>query len=593
MLNRWFNKLLQPRKLRATDVLDERIRLESTSTAIGAIGVMLIAGIMYLLYPRDMPQAAYIGIWLDVQLLAGVVWLSFMVWHAHFRSPFTRQLWPYFSTVICSFYGFVWGAGWVFFVGTVDINHAQAAVIFTITLGGVFTGGILATIFHLPSLLSFTLCSLMPALISTFINESIFHAWFGVALVVYMLACTAFALNLNAFLMDTLEQREDKALLAQQLAIEKQRVEQVSQDKTRFLAAASHDLRQPLQALQFFQQSLSTAITQGRVVEQQRILDNMEASISALTSLLNTMLDISRLDAGTLPIQRQVFPLNNLFRRIYQQYESIASEAGLALRYIETCVQVESDPTHLERMLRNLVENAIKHMGRQGRILLGGRRCGGLLRIEVWDNGIGIPVHEQDAIFHEFYQLHNPERKRSRGFGLGLAIIKRTAAALGHNVRLRSQPGKGSVFSITVPIAAPPTTLPHTTNFPASTVTGDKPHGKILVIEDDETVLESLRTLLGLWGYTVIATNAPQPEEIASQYPDIAFIISDYQLSSGLNGVEVIQQIRQAAQWNIPALLITGNTSPLLAKELEKLGIPVSYKPINPQLFNKFIKNYN
>lgn len=592
MLTTWLKRLLlhPRRKLSAADVLDERIRHESISTAIGASGVMLIALFVYLIFPKDAPQAHYISGWLLLQLVVGVFWLGFIAQHAQHRTPRTRRWWPYLSTIVCSFYGFMWGAGWVLFVGNTDSTHVQLAVMFSIILCGMFTGGVFATIFHLPSLLSFTLCSLMPPLISSFINTGMFYIWFGAGSVIYMIATTAFALNLHTFLMDTLEQREEKALLAQQLAEEKQRVEQISHDKTRFLAAASHDLRQPLQALHFFQQSLEVLIEQGNVTEQQRILGNMKTSITALNGLLNAMLDISRLDAGTLPIQRQIFPLNTLFKRLYQQYEPIAAEAGLTLRYVDTSLHVESDPTQLERILRNLVENAIKHMGKQGRILLGGRRQGKRLRIEVWDNGVGIPLQEQDSIFREFYQLHNPERKRSRGVGLGLSIIKRIAAALEHDIGLQSRPGKGCVFSVTVPIASAPTERVPSISRSIQT---DLPHGKVLLVEDDEDVLESLHTLLNLWGYTTITTSSPKPDTLMAQHPDIAFIISDYQLGSGINGVEVIQHIRQATGKDIPALLITGNTSPLLAEELEQLSIPVSYKPINPLKLKQFMKICN
>ena len=592
MLKSWFVNILQPRKLNVAAVLDERIRLESISTAIGAIGVMIIAVVMYLIFPNDMPQASYIGIWLSAQLIAGFAWLGFMVWYMRYHSLGARYLWPYLSSLICSFYGFIWGAGWVFFVGKADIAHAQAAVIFTIILGGVFTGGVLATIFHLPSLLSFTFCSLFPPLVSTLVNDGIFHIWFGLSLVIYMLASTAFALNLHTFLLDTLEQREDKALLAKQLEIEKQRVEQTSQEKTRFLAAVSHDLRQPLQALQFFQQSLESVIAQGNNIEQQRILDGMAVAIDALNGLLNAMLDISHLETGILPFHSQAIPLSKLFRRVYQQYEPIASEMGISLRYVDTHLYIESDPTHLERILRNLIENAIKHMGKEGKVLLGIRRKKQFLNIEVWDNGVGIPLEQQESIFQEFYQIHNIERKRSQGFGLGLAIVKRTAAALGHEIGLRSYLGKGSVFSIKVPIAES-NTLKIETITPCYPPITDKEKGKILIIEDDETVLDSLRTLLTLEGHTVIATTIPDPLTLIDQHPDIKFIISDYQLSSGVNGVDIIQKMRKIVGYDIPALLITGNTSPLLAEELEKLSIPVSYKPINPFLLKNFIKIYN
>jgi signal transduction histidine kinase len=566
-------------------VLSERIRLESISTAIGAIGVMAITFVMFLIFPEDIPQARYMGEWLAAQLIVGVFWLGFIAHHIKWNTPRTRILWPYLSTLVCSFFGFAWGAGWVFFIGEADLSHAQAAVIFTIILGGVFTGGVLATIFHLPSLLSFTLCSLLPPLISTFIHQSIFHLWFGVSIVVYMLACAAFALNLHSFLMETLEQREEKAWLAKQLEIEKKRVEQASHEKTRFLAAVSHDLRQPLQALQFFQHSLTELIhTEG---QERQILTNMGASITALNGLLNAMLDVAQLDSGKHPVQRQTFALNTLFQRIHQQCAPLAAEHGLTLRYVRTCQFVHSDPMLLERIIQNLVHNAIKHMGQHGRIVLGARKQGDFLRIEVHDNGVGIPAEEQAAIFREFYQLHNPERKRSQGVGLGLAIVKRLLGALGHDLSLASQPDKGCRFAISVPLAAAPEANP-TVSIPVPTQKTPH-HHHILIAEDDAQVLESLQTLLALWGHTSIASSNPDPAILSAKHPDITFIISDYQLRQDLDGIALIQELRRLAGWEIPALLITGNTSPVLAEEWERLSIPVSYKPIKPSELKKWL----
>lgn len=580
-------RLFSARQLRAEDVLNERIRLESISTAIGAIGVMAIASVMYLIFPRDLGNTEYLGGWVVAQLVVGCCWLAFIYKHKQQATPLTLQLWPYCSTLVCSFYGLMWGSGWVFFVSDTDAVHIKAAVIFTIVLGGVFTGGVLATLFHLPSLLSFTLCSMLPPLFSSFINSGVFHIWFGLTLCVYMLACAAFALNLHSFLLETLEQREEKQCLAEQLAEEKQRVEQISKDKTRFLASASHDLRQPLQALQFFHQALKD--TPNQPLAAQPIMDGMEASLSALKGLLNAMLDVAQLDEGRQSIHPQVFSLNRLFCRIHQQYEPLAAEAGLAFYYAPTKISVYSDPLLVERIVQNLVHNAIRHMGGQGRILLGVRRQGRQVRIEVRDSGLGIPSHEQDAIFREFYQLYNPERKRNQGLGLGLSIVKRLADLLEQDLTLWSEKGRGCIFGLSLELAAP---SPKLDSLTSSTPTLQlKTLGKILLIEDDEQVLASLKAVLNLWGYVVITSSNPDPIMLIAEHPDIYFIISDYQLGSGQDGIQIIQQLRQISERPIPALLITGNTSPELVAQLKELDIPVSYKPIDPLQVKKLIIN--
>ncbi|WP_298608133.1 ATP-binding protein [uncultured Thiothrix sp.] len=568
-------------QLKAEDVLSERIRLESISTAIGASGVMAIACVMYFIFPDDLVHGDYLGLWLVAQLVVGTIWLAFIYKHKQQATPITLKLWPYCSTIVCSFYGLIWGAGWVFFISDTNAYQIKAAVIFTITLGGVFTGGVLATLFHLPSLLSFTLCSLLPPLISSFIHAGIFHNWFGLSLCVYMLACAAFALNLHRFLLETLEQREDKKRLAQQLEEEKQRVERISQDKTRFLAAASHDLRQPLQALQFFHQALKD--TPNQALETQPFIAGMETSLSALKSLLNGMLDIAQLDEGQQSVHKQVFPLNALFRRIHQQYEPLAAEAGIEFYYKSNHYWVESDPLLIERIIQNLVHNAIKHMGKTGRILLGVKRHQNNICIQVRDNGIGIPRAEQEAIFKEFYQLHNPARQRSQGVGLGLSIVKRLSQLLGHNLSLWSQEDQGCIFKLDVPLVANSViNLNATKNPAASNAACAKMKGKILVIEDDEQVLEALNLLLQLWGYEVVITANPEPQTLMNEHASFDFIISDYQLGSTKTGIDIIQQLRLLSQHPIPALLLTGNTSPALLEQLQEIDIAVSYKPINP-----------
>lgn len=590
-MRHWLLKLLLPqRTLRADDVLDERIRLESVSTAIGAIGVMAITFVMYLIFPSDLPQATNIGKWLGVQLCVGFGWLAFIAYHLNRGNTLSRRLWPYLSTIVCSFYGFAWGAGWVYFASSADMldtAHTQAAVIFTIILGGVFTGGVLATIFHLPSLVSFMLCSLLPPLVSTFVHEGIFHLWFGISLVVYMLACTAFAVNLHTFLMETLEQREEKSWLAKQLNVEKQRAEQASHDKTRFLAAASHDLRQPLQALQFFQQALEEILQPAHVPNAQLILERMKASTLALDSLLNSLLDISKLDAGIQEINREIFPLNAILSRVYQQYAPIAEEEGIVFHYVPTKVYVNTDPLQLERIIQNFIVNAIKHMGGHGRILLGVRRRGEYVRIEVWDNGVGIPETEQENIFHEFYQINNPERNRNKGLGMGLSIVQRLATLLRHEVTVHSWYSRGSVFSVAVPHATPPAA---STNI----ILSSEEHtlntkGTILVVEDDTNVVDSLCTVLSVWGYRAIISDGTTIAEIINQNLNLRFIISDYQLNEGRTGLDVIQQVREMTGKTIPAVIITGNTSPELHEALVASDIPVSYKPINPILLKKMI----
>lgn len=580
--------LKKRRTITDTDVLDERIKLESKSTAIGASGVMLAALVVYLVMPLTIEHANYLFSWLILQWFFGVIWLFFIAYHNVYKTAFTQKIWPLVSSTICSFYGFMWGAGWVFFISSINKENLHTALIFTIILSGVFSGGLLATIFNLVSLIAFMLFSLLPPFLYSLLNnDGLFNAWFSVSIIIYMLACTAFALNLHNFLLDTLEQREEKAKLLALLAIEKQKVERISLDKTHFLASASHDLRQPLQALTIYHEIMREQIKTSNKIENE-ILLKAESSIIALSTMLNAMLDISQLDAGNLKLTQKDFKLNEVFRHIYTDCQPLAVKNNIYLKVLETNFIVFSDPILITRIIRNLVENAIKHLGRPGKVLLGARRKGNTVSIEVLDTGIGIPLAKQKEIFKEFVQVNNSERKRSQGLGLGLFIVKRLIAELNSSIDLVSEPNKGTVFKFRIPIGKKTSELKNLQQVLHNTEV-DNSLSKILLIEDDPDVMDSLNSLLTIWGYDVTALFNPKIYDILNNLENFKLIISDYQLNEQLNGIKVIEIIRERLNLFIPAIIITGNTNPIILKKFKKHNIQYLYKPIEPLYLKKIL----
>lgn len=579
------------RTITAVDILDERINLESKSTAIGASGVMLAALVVYLFIPAKIAHANYLLSWLILQWFFGVTWLFFIYYHQTYKKEFTRKIWSLASSIICSFYGFMWGAGWVFFISSVNRDNLQAALIFTIILSGVFSGGLLATIFNLSSLISFTLCSLIPPFIHSLLNNNAgeFNLWFSTSIIIYMLACTAFSLNLHNFLLDTLEQREEKAKLLALLDIEKQKVEQISLDKTRFLASASHDLRQPLQALAIYHEIMQEQIKTSNKIDYETLL-KIESSIIALNTMLNAMLDISQLDSGKCKPAKKDFKLNDIFKHIYSDCYPLALKNNIHLKVLDTNFIVFSDPVLITRIIRNLVENAIKHMGRKGKILLGARRKGNNISIEVLDTGIGIPLNKQKDIFKEFVQINNPERKRNQGLGLGLFIVKRLTEELNTSIELVSSPNQGSIFRFQIPLGK---NLDNThANQHNTHYTEEKNNtSKILLIEDDPDVLDSLNSLLTIWGYNVTALFNPKIYDILTNIDNFNIIISDYQLNDQLNGIKAISIIRERLNLPISAIIITGNTNPRLIEKLKKYNIQYLYKPIEPLHLKKMLND--
>lgn len=351
-----------------------------------------------------------------------------------------------------------------------------------------------------------------------------------------------------------------------------------NQAKTRFLAAASHDLRQPMHALGMFISQLRDMIS---FPEARRIVDHAELSVAAMESLLNALLDISKLDAGILTPKFEDFPVAVLLGRMENSFGPSARAKGLSFRVMPCSAWVHSDPVLLERILMNLVSNAMRYTERGG-IVIGCRRRGERLRIEVWDSGSGIPQDKQREIFQEFFQLANPERDRTKGLGLGLAIVERLARLLNHRLDLASMPGKGSVFAIEAPRVEGGLATDAAPAMQASPSALDNVF--VLVVDDEAMVREGMRGLLTGWGCHVV-TAASGEEALArleehERIPDL--IISDYRLPDNETGIEAIQRIQASLPVEIPAVLISGDTAPERLTEAKASGYHLLHKPVQP-----------
>ena len=332
--------------------------------------------------------------------------------------------------------------------------------------------------------------------------------------------------------------------------------EQANLGKTQFLAAASHDLRQPLQTLSLLQGILAKRIQDPA---DAKLVAKFEETLGAMSGMLNTLLDINQLEAGTVRPGIVEFQIGALLDRLNTEFAYHATAKDLSWRVVSSTLQVRSDPRLLEQMLRNLLSNAVKYTER-GKVLLGCRRRGDMLRIEVWDTGIGIPADQHKAIFEEFRQLHNAARERSRGFGLGLSIVQRIGDLLGNPVNVRSWPGSGSVFTVEVPLGnneRPQERAEATTDTVPSLT------GAILIIEDDPAVRDVLEILFEGEGYQTIALGSTiEALALAARgtlHPDV--IVADYNLPGDLTGAEVIKRLRLSLGSEIPAIILTGDIS--------------------------------
>lgn len=385
---------------------------------------------------------------------------------------------------------------------------------------------------------------------------------------------------------DELEQRV--ALATSELRAKKEEAETATRAKSRFLAAASHDLRQPIHALGMFVARLAQ-LPHDR--ETRHLIGNLEASVRAMQDLLDALLDISRLDADAVRVQLQPVPLAPLFDQLRGALQPVASEKGLRLRLRGSEVWVQSDPTLLHRVLLNLVSNALRYTGNGG-VLVGCRRSrgGSHLMIEVWDTGVGIaPEHQQD-IFREFYQIGNPERDRSKGLGLGLNIVDRTARLLGHPLQLCSVPGRGTRFRIELPLAQPgdlQSLLVAADPLPVDDVRGLR----ILVIEDDRQSAQALRGLLDSWGCVVAVVEGLQGALTVVDggfVPDL--VLSDFRLRAGESGMQTLEHLRTTLVRALPACLMSGDTDPELIQSCREAGLPLLHKPVRPAKLRTLIR---
>jgi Na+/proline symporter/CheY-like chemotaxis protein len=380
----------------------------------------------------------------------------------------------------------------------------------------------------------------------------------------------------------TLEKRvrdrtEELTRLNSELALAKSTAEDANISKTRFLAAASHDILQPLNAARLYVTSLVERQSGG---EDSRLVENIDDSLEAIEEILGALLDISRLDAGAMTPSISSFKIGDLMRSLEIEFAPSARAKGLELSFVPCSLPVKSDRSLLRRLLQNFISNAIKYTP-QGRVLVGCRRHGQSLKICVYDTGVGIPIVKRGEIFKEFHRLEQGARI-ARGLGLGLSIVERLARVLNHGIAIDANPAGGSVFSVTVPTAK---AINHTAAVTSATPLSRTPMSGALIvcIENDAAILDGMRTLLTAWDAEVIAVSDPEAaiEAIEAAGGRVTGLLVDYHLDRG-NGVAAIRDIRRRFGENIPAILITADRSPHVRAAAREETIAVLNKPVKP-----------
>lgn len=388
---------------------------------------------------------------------------------------------------------------------------------------------------------------------------------------------TAELTQLNGQLVSEIEVRKQAEV---HLRDAKREAEDANLSKTKFLAAVSHDLLQPLNAARLFTGSLAE---QADAVQSLKLVKNISNSLDDVENLLGTLVDISKLDAGVIKADVSVFAAQHLLDNLAVEYQQVAKSVGLQLDFVCSSVLIKTDIHLLARILRNFLSNAIRYT-ESGRVLLGCRRRGDSVSIEVWDTGIGIAEDKQEEIFQEFKRGDGQRLKQDRGLGLGLAIVDKITRILGHPIRVSSQLGKGSMFAVSVPLAGV-----HELQRPAvvdvPSYHQDHLEGvRVWVIDNDPAICLAMRTLLESWGCWV--TTALSEEDLGEQVGNfempVDLLIVDYHLDHDVNGVDVVVNIHQQRPTPIPTLMITANYSNELKQQMRALGHTLMHKPVKP-----------
>ncbi len=361
--------------------------------------------------------------------------------------------------------------------------------------------------------------------------------------------------------------------------------------KSRFLAVASHDLRQPLQALSLLQGLLAKLVETDRA---KALVSRLDETLAAMAGMLNTLLDINQIEAGTLKVEKIVFPVNDILERLKAEFSYQAKAQGLELIKVRSTLWVDSDPRLLEQMIRNMLGNALKYTKR-GRVLFGCRRSRDTVRIEIWDTGMGIPESQLGAIFDEYHQIDNVAPERSRGLGLGLSIVKRLGDLLGHTVGVRSRPGRGSVFSIDVGRPRNGALRLGDGRVPLA-VSRHPTHrlGSILVVDDDPDIRDLLQQLLEAEGHTVVAAvDGLEAMELLTHrvvQPDI--VLSDFNLPGGMNGLELATQARGALHRQVAVAILTGDISSGTLRDIAHQSCVHLSKPVKLHELTRLVQTF-
>jgi len=468
------------------------------------------------------------------------------------------KLWAARWTGLAALAGLLWGAAGVLFFAPKD--PLQQLVLVAVILGVAF-GSLTLYASHRPALFAFLPLALLPLIARMLLEQD--PAYYTAAIVVLAVFgfTTFFGRNFGEAMFESVKNNYENEVLVAQLVNEKRVAEDARRDaenatrsKTQFFAAASHDLRQPLQAIGIYV-SLLRKRAQGPI---EPLVANLSSAVESLSKLVEELLEISRLDSGAIQPRVQQVLLDEMFRSLEQEFMPQAAAKGLSLRVRRSGLAIDSDQLLLLRVLRNLLANAIKYTKRGG-VLLAARRRGPQVSVGVWDTGPGIHKQELDRVFEEFYRGASSRGQEKGGFGLGLSIVKRICGVLGHALVVTTRPGTGTVFRVEVPLSASPRRPERSSAHVLESVIHEIPGKTLVVLEDNEEILNSLTKLLASWGADIISAtsfNASLMKRLGVRR-SVDLIIADQNLGNSISGVEASFRIRELVGRPVPVVMLT------------------------------------
>jgi signal transduction histidine kinase len=550
------------------------------SAAPFAVGGMLLAVTVLSAVLWDEVSQTQLFLWWALMLAhvavrAAQVW---MFWRHERATPppssIATMRWAAHFAAASSLTGLVWGSAvWLLF----PVGSPLHQILLLIVIGIVCT---VITLQAAP-LYEAYLATVLPIAvlaIAKLLSVGSIYTTYALILGIFLTVLSAFAWLINRVFVTSIRLRYENRNLVEALTARTAALEAANRSKSQFLAAASHDLRQPMHTISLLVASLRRPLDSRA---QDRALSGIERSASALSSLLAALLDISQLDAGAVTAAPSRVRLDRLLYRLADEVAPLAEAGGLSLKVRvndklrATSILVDGDL--LARIVSNLLSNALRYTKRGG-VLLTTRPRGEEVVIEVWDTGIGVPAEEEAHIFEEFYQVGNPERDREKGIGLGLAIVKRLSLLINAEISMRSRPGRGSVFRVHLHSSLMPADDTEM-RAPAANVAAQNLVGKtILFIDDEADIRNAMKVLLTSWGViSVIASDRVSAQVQA--VPDI--IVADYRLRGEENGVEAVIALRAYWGRSIPALIVTGDSAPEKIEALTKSGLCFLHKPVD------------